>query len=80
MSKHSKQKPLRRDLRRLFRGMDFVSRHTAVKRELRFNTDRQDFRPVDDEDWINGTVFLLLPDTYPARAFASRLAEATKRN
>lgn len=33
MSKHSDQKPIQRDLQRLFRSMDFVSRHPALKRD-----------------------------------------------
>ena len=49
-----------------------------MKHELPWNTDRDDFRQVDDEDWINKTVFLSLKETYPRKAFAKRLAEATK--
>lgn len=33
MNSRSKEASLKRDLRRLFRSMDFVSRHLALKRE-----------------------------------------------
>lgn len=33
MSKHSSQKAIQRDLRRVFRSMDFVARHPALKRD-----------------------------------------------
>lgn len=55
-----------------------VGSMNGMKRELPWNTDRDGFRQVDDEDWINGTVFLSLPETYPRKAFAKRLAEVTQ--
>jgi len=57
-----------------------VGSMSGMKRELPWNTDREGFRQVDDEDWINGTVFMSLPETYPRQAFARRLtATAAQR-
>lgn len=56
-----------------------VGSMNGMKRELPWNTDRAGNQQVDDEDWINETVFLSLPDRYPSKAFARRLAEATKQ-
>jgi hypothetical protein len=53
-----------------------VGSMNGMKRELPWNTDREGFRQVDDEDWINETVFLSLTETYPRKAFAKRMAEA----
>jgi hypothetical protein len=53
-----------------------VGSMNGMKRELPWNTDREGFRQVDDEDWINGTVFLSLAETYPRKAFAKRMAES----
>ena len=46
----------------------------GMRMELPLNTDRDEFRQMDDEDWINETVFLSLPETHPQDAFAKRLA------
>lgn len=53
-----------------------VGSMNGMKRELPWNTDRAGAKQVDDEDWINETVFLSLPETHPRDAFAARLAEA----
>jgi hypothetical protein len=55
-----------------------VGSMNGMKRELPWNTDREGFKKVDDEDWINETVFLSLLETYPQKAFAKRLAAAAK--
>jgi hypothetical protein len=55
-----------------------VGSMNGMKRELPWNTDRESFRQMDDEDWINGRVFLSLPEGYPQKAFGRRLAEAAK--
>ena len=34
-----------------------VDSMNGMKRELPWNTDREGFRKVDDEDWINETLF-----------------------
>jgi hypothetical protein len=34
----------------------------------------------DDEDWINQTPFLSLPEAFPDKAFAERLTEANQLN
>lgn len=53
-----------------------VGSMNGMKRELPGNTDREGFRQIDDEDWINETVFLSLPEGYPHKAFARQMAEA----
>ena len=51
-----------------------VGSMNGMRMELPLNTDRDGFRQIDDEDWINETVFLSLPETHPKDAFAKRLA------
>jgi len=53
-----------------------VGSMNGMKRELPLNTNREGFKQVDDEDWINGAVFLSLPETNLRKAFAQRLAGA----
>ena len=53
-----------------------VGSMNGMKRELPWNTGREEFKAVDDEDWINDGVFLSLPETAPRDAFARRPAES----
>lgn len=54
-----------------------VGSMNLMKRELPWNIDREGFRQIDDEAWFNERVCLALPEGYPHKAFARRLAEAT---
>jgi hypothetical protein len=48
-----------------------------MRRHLAWRTETPDWGPMkDDEDWINKTPFLLLPETFPDKAFAKRLTAA----
>ena len=51
-----------------------VGSMNGMRMELPLNTDRDEFRQMDDEDWINETPYLSLPEIHPKDAFAKRLA------
>lgn len=44
--------------------------------ELRWNTDRDGFQRIDDEDWVNDGICLSLEDVYPRKSFERQLAAA----
>lgn len=56
-----------------------VGSMNGMKLELPWNTGSEEFKAVDDEDWINDGVFLSLPETSPRNTFNRRLAEAVTR-
>ena len=52
-----------------------------MRMDLAWRTETPEFGPMEeDEDWINKTPFLSLPEFFPGKAFAKRLAEANPLN
>ena len=51
-----------------------------MRQDLAWHTETSVGPMKDDEDWINQTPFLSLPEAFPDKAFAERLTEANQLN